>query len=162
MSDMLSAHMRSAQSKNTHTWSQTSLPRDQFQRVAASLLHKLIPELHPNTCVPQPWISFQLKYINICRMPIELKSAWFWYADLRCEMLETGFTNPPIHDHSSLAKQTHSPTDASHLTIPSIHNQLDGYGFLGLIPVSSERFFPAGQEYNTWNWDLIAIMEIMK
>jgi hypothetical protein len=68
----------------------------------------------------------------------------------------------PIMQHFELAKPIILQTDMSGFPIASILNRFDGFGILHPVNFYSRKYSPAEQNYDTYNCELLAIMETMK
>lgn len=72
------------------------------------------------------------------------------------------FTEVPILQHFDPAKPIILQTDASGFAIAGILNQYDGFGTLRPVTFYSRKCSPAKQNYNTYDRELLAIVETMK
>jgi len=91
-------------------------------------------------------------------------SKWEWTreAELAFRKLKRAFTGAPILQHFDPAKPIILQTDASGFAIAGILNQYDGFGTLRPVNFYSRKRSPAEQNYDTYDRELLAIVETMK
>jgi len=89
---------------------------------------------------------------------------WEWTrdAELAFQKLKTAFTEALILQHFNPQKPIILRTDASGFAIAGILNQFDGFGILCLVNFYSRECSPAEQNYETYDRELLAIVETMK
>src|SRR6266576_1964050 len=89
---------------------------------------------------------------------------WEWTraADLAFQKLKRAFVEAPILQHFDPEKPITLQTDASGFAIAGILNQYDGFGILRPTSFYSRRCSPAEQNYDTYDRELLAIVESMK
>jgi hypothetical protein len=73
--------------------------------------------------------------------------------------LKRAFTNAPILNHFDPAKRIILQTDEISFAIAGILNQYEGFGILRLVNFYSRKCTGAEQNYNTYDWELLAIAE---
>jgi len=91
-------------------------------------------------------------------------SKWEWtrQAELAFRKLKKAFTEAPIHQHFDLTKHIIFQTDASGFATAGILNQYDGFGILRLVNFSSRKCSRAKQNYDTYNRELLPIVETLR
>ena len=91
-------------------------------------------------------------------------SRWEWTrdAELAFRKLKRAFTEAPILQHFDPRKLIILQTDASGCAIAGILNQYDGFGTLRPVNVYSRKCSPAEHNYDTYDRELLAIVETMK
>jgi len=72
------------------------------------------------------------------------------------------FTEAPILQRFDLAKRISLQTDASGFAIAGILNQYDVVWVLRPVNFYSRKCSPAEHNYDTYDWDLLAIVETLK
>jgi len=89
---------------------------------------------------------------------------WEWTrdAELAFQKLKKAFTDAPILQHFDLQKPIILQTDASGFAIAGILNQFDGFGILRPVNFYSRKCSAAEQNYDTYDRELLAIVETMK
>jgi hypothetical protein len=89
---------------------------------------------------------------------------WEWTrdAELAFRKLKKAFTEGPIHQHFDPAMPIILQTDASGFAIAGILNQYDGIGTLRPVNFYCGKCSPAEQNYDTYDRELLAIVETMK
>jgi len=87
------------------------------------------------------------------------KWAWTRAADLAFRKLNKAFTKAPIDQHFDPARPIILQTDASSFAIAGILNQYDGFGILRPVNIYLQKYSPAKQNYNTYDWELLAIVQ---
>jgi len=90
------------------------------------------------------------------------KWEWTREAELAFRNLKKAFTEAPILQHFNPAKPIIFQTDASSFAIAGILNQYDGLGTLGPVNFYSRKCSSAEQNYDTYDRELLAIVETMK
>jgi len=95
-------------------------------------------------------------------MSEQVKWEWTRNPELAFRKLNRSLTDAPIPNHFELAEPTISQTDASSFAIAAIVNQTDGFGILGLVNLYSRTCPDAEQNYDTYDRELLAIMEIFQ
>jgi hypothetical protein len=90
------------------------------------------------------------------------KWEWTRAAELAFQKLKNAFTEAPILQHFDPAKPITLQTDASGFAIAGILNQYDGYGILRPVAFYSRKCSPAEQNYDTYDRELLAIVESFK
>jgi hypothetical protein len=91
-----------------------------------------------------------------------VKWKWTWEAELAFRKLKRTFTVAPILQHFHHAKPIIVQTDASGFAIAGILNQYDVSGVLRPIKFYSRKCSPAEQNYDTYDRELLAIVETLK
>jgi len=91
-----------------------------------------------------------------------VKWEWTQDAELAFWKLKRAFTDAPILMHFEPAELIILQTDASSFAIAGILNQYDGFWILRLVNIYSRKCSCAEQNYNTYDWELLAIMETTK
>jgi hypothetical protein len=91
-------------------------------------------------------------------------SKWEWTrkAEPAFTKLKKAFTKAPIHQHFDPAKPIIIQTDASGFTIAGILNHYVGFGILRPVKFYSRKCSPAGQNYDTYDRELLAIVETLR
>jgi len=89
---------------------------------------------------------------------------WEWTrdAELAFRKLKKAFTDAPILQHFDPQKPIILQTDASGFAIAGILNQFDGFGILRPVNFYSRKCSAAEQNYDTYDRELLAIVETMK
>jgi len=82
--------------------------------------------------------------------------------ELAFQKLKKAFTGAPILQHFDPAKPTILQTDASGFAIARIPNQYDSFGILRPVNFHSRKCTPAKQNYDTYNRELLPIVETMR
>jgi len=72
------------------------------------------------------------------------------------------FTDAPILQHFVPQKPIILQPDASSFAIAGILNRFDGFGILRPVNFYSRKCSAAEQNYDTYDWVLLAIVETMK
>jgi hypothetical protein len=90
------------------------------------------------------------------------KFEWTRAADLAFHKLKRAFTDAPILQHFDPSKPITLQTDASGFAIAGILNQYDGFGVLRPVAFFSRKCTPAEQNYDTYDRELLAIIESFK
>jgi hypothetical protein len=91
-----------------------------------------------------------------------VKWEWTREAELAFRKLKRTFTESPILQHYDPAKPIILHTDASVFAIAGILNQHDVLGVLRTGNFYSRKGSPAKQNYDTYDWQLLAIVETLK
>jgi len=96
--------------------------------------------------------------------PLRPAPKWEWTreAELAFRNLKKAFTEAPILQHFDPAKPIILQTDASGFAIAGILNQYDGFGTLWPVNFYSRKCSPAEQNYDTYDQELLALVETMK
>jgi hypothetical protein len=94
----------------------------------------------------------------------EGSAKWEWTreAELAFRKLKRTFTEAPILQHFDPAKPIILQTDASGFAIAGILNQYDVFGVLRPVNFYSRKCSPAEQNYDTYDRELLAIVETLK
>jgi len=89
---------------------------------------------------------------------------WEWTrdAELAFRKLKKAFTEAPIHQHFDPTKPIILQTDACGFAMAGILNQYDRFRTLRPVNFYSPRCSPAKQNYDTYDRELLAIVETMK
>jgi len=89
---------------------------------------------------------------------------WEWSRDAELAFckLKRAFTEAPILQHFDPRKPIILQTDASGFAIAGILNQYDGFGTLRPVNFHYWKCSPAEQNYDTYDRELMAIVETMK
>jgi len=90
------------------------------------------------------------------------KWEWTREAELAFQKLKKAFTGAPILQHFDPAKPTILQPDASGFAIAGILNQYDSFGILRPVNFHSRKCTPAEQNYDTYDRELLAIVETMR
>jgi len=90
------------------------------------------------------------------------KWEWTREAELAFRKLKRAFTGAPILQHFVPGKPIIHQTDASGFAIAGIRNQYDGLGTLRPVNFYSPKRSPAEQNYDTYDRELLAIVDTMK
>jgi len=90
------------------------------------------------------------------------KWEWTREAELAFWKLNKAFTGAPILQHFDPAQPIILQTDASGFAIAGILNQYDGFGTLRPVNFYSRKCSPAVQNYDTYDRELLVIVEMMK
>jgi hypothetical protein len=90
------------------------------------------------------------------------KWEWTWEAELAFSKLKRTFTKAPMPQHCDPAKPIILQMDASGFAIAGILNQYDVFGVLRPVDFYSRKCFPAEQHYDTYDRELLAIVETLK
>jgi hypothetical protein len=85
-----------------------------------------------------------------------------WNAELAFQTLKKDFPAAHIDQDVDPMKTDMLQTNASSFTIASFGTHYDGFSTLRLVNCYSWKWFPAKQNYDTYYWDLLAIVEMMK
>jgi hypothetical protein len=97
---------------------------------------------------------------------LKTQGAWKWEctrdAELTFWKLKKAFTEAPILQHFNPQKPIILQTDGSGFAIAGIINQYNGFGILRPVNFYSRQCSPTEQNYNTYAWELLAIVETMK
>jgi hypothetical protein len=107
-------------------------------------------------------ISDLLKKAENPRTSKQVKWEWTRDAELVFRKLKRAFTDAPILNHFDPAKPIILQTDASGFAIAGILNQYDGFGILRPVNFYSRKCTGAEQNYDTYDRELLAIVETMK
>jgi len=99
---------------------------------------------------------------NLLKTQGSRKWEWTRDAELAFRKLKKAFTVAPILQHFNPQKPIILQTDASGLAIAGILNQYDGFGILRPVNIYSPKCSPAEQNYDTYDPELLAIVETMK
>jgi hypothetical protein len=91
-----------------------------------------------------------------------VKWEWTREAELAFRKLKRTFTEAPILQHFDPAKPIILQTDASGFAIAGILNQYDVFGVLRPVNFYSRKCSPAEQNYDTYDRELLAIVETLK
>jgi hypothetical protein len=96
--------------------------------------------------------------------PLRPAPEWEWTreAELAFRKLKKAFTEAPILQHFDPVKPIILQTDASGFAIAGILNQQDGFGTLQPVIFYSRKCSPADQIYDTYDREILAIVETMK
>jgi hypothetical protein len=107
---------------------------------------------------PETWPKSTLK---AQRRP---RAKWEWTreAELVIHKLKKAFTRAPILQHFDPAKPTIFQTDASSFAIAGILNQYDCFRILRPVNIDSQKCTPAEQNYDTYDRELLAIVETIR
>jgi hypothetical protein len=91
-------------------------------------------------------------------------SKWEWTreAELAFRKLKRLFGEAPLLQHFDPSKPIVLQTDASGYAIAGILNQYDGFGILRPVNFCSRKCTPAEQNYDTYDRELLAIVESFK
>jgi hypothetical protein len=92
----------------------------------------------------------------------KVKWAWTRQAELAFRNLKKTFTEPPILQHFDPAQLIILQTDASGFAITGIPNQYEVFGVLRLVNFFSRECSSAEQNYDTYDRELLPIVEILK
>jgi len=90
------------------------------------------------------------------------KWEWTREAELAFRKRKNAFTDAPILQHFDPAKSIILQTDASGFSIAGILDQYDGFGTLRPVNFHSRKCSPPEQNYDTYDRELLAIVETMK
>jgi len=95
---------------------------------------------------------------------LESSAKWEWTqeAELAFRKLNRTFTEAPILQHFDPAKPIIPQTDVSGFAIAGILNQYDVFGVLRPVDFYSRKCSPAEQNYDTYDRELLAIVETLK
>jgi hypothetical protein len=107
-------------------------------------------------------ISDLLKKAETSRTPKQLKSEWTRDDELALWKLKRAFTDAPILDHFDPVKPIILQTDVTSFAIAGILNPYDGLEILRLVNFYSQTCTGAEQNYDTYDRELLAIVETMK
>jgi len=91
-----------------------------------------------------------------------VKWEWTQQAELAFRKLKRIFTEAPIFQHFDPAKLIILQTDTSGFAIVGIHNHYDVFGVLRPVNFFSRKCSPAEQNYDTYDRELLAIVETLK
>jgi len=83
-------------------------------------------------------------------------------AEIAFHNLKRAFTKATILQHFVQAKQIVLQTNATGFGIGVIVNQYDGFGTLRPVNFYSPKWSSADQNYDTYDWELLGIVETMK
>jgi hypothetical protein len=91
-------------------------------------------------------------------------TTWEWTreAELAFQKLKNAVTAAPILQHFDRAKPINLQTEARGFAIAGILNQYDGFRTLRPINIYSRKCSPAARNYNMYDRELLAIVEMMK
>ena len=94
----------------------------------------------------------------------EASRKWEWTRDakLAFRKLTKAFTEAPIIQHFDLQKPIILQTDASGFAIAGILKQYNGCGIIRLVNFYPRNWSSAEQNYDTYDWELFAIVKTMK
>jgi hypothetical protein len=81
---------------------------------------------------------------------------------LAIQKLKWTITEEPILQHFNPAKLVILHTDTSESAIEGILNQYDGFGVLRPVNLYCQKFSSAKHNYDTFDWELLAIVETLK
>jgi len=89
---------------------------------------------------------------------------WEWTQEraVAFQKLKKALTGAPILQHFDPAKPTILQTDASGFAIAGILNQYDSFGILRPGNFHSRNCTPGKQNYDTYDWELLSIVETMR
>jgi len=89
---------------------------------------------------------------------------WEWTrdAELALGKFKKAFTEAPILQHFTPHKPIILRTDATSFAMASLLHQYNGFGILRPVNFYSRECSPAKQNYDTYNGELLAIVETMK
>ena len=90
------------------------------------------------------------------------KWEWTREAEKAFQKLKAAFMEAPILQHFDPEKPITLQTDASGFAIAGIVNQYDGFGILRPVSFYSRKCSPAEQNYDTYDRELLAIVESFK
>jgi len=90
------------------------------------------------------------------------KWEWTREAELAFRKLKRTFTEAPILQYFDPGKLIILLTDASGFAIAGILNQYDDFGTVRPVNIYSRKCSPAEHNYDTYDRELLAIVEIMK
>jgi len=90
------------------------------------------------------------------------KREWNRTAELGFRKLRKALTKAPIHQDFDPAKPFMLHTDASGFAITGILNHYNGFGILRPVNFYSRKCSPAEQNYDTYDRELLAIMETLR
>jgi len=76
--------------------------------------------------------------------------------------LKSALTDAPILNHFNPAKPIIMKTDGSGFAMAGIRNQYDGFGIKRRVNFYSRKCTGVEQNYDTYNRELLAIVETMK
>ena len=107
-------------------------------------------------------ISDVLKKAENPRTSKHVKWEWTRDAELEFRKLTRAFTDAPILNHFDPAKPIILETDPRGFAIAGILSQYDGFGILRPVSFFSRKCTGAEQNYNTYDRQLLAIVETMK
>ena len=92
----------------------------------------------------------------------KVKWEWTRQAELGFRKLKRTFTEAPILQHFDQAKPIILQKDASGFPIAGILNQYNGFGVVRPVNFYSRKCSSAEQNYDTNDWELLAIVETLK
>jgi len=107
-------------------------------------------------------ISDLLKKAENFRTSKLVKWQWTWDADLAFWKIKRALTDAPMLNHFELAKPNIVQTDESGFDIAGILTPYDGFRISRLANFYSPKWTGAEQNYNTYDRELLAIVESMK
>jgi len=90
------------------------------------------------------------------------KWEWTQQADVAFRKLKRTFTEAPILQHFDPAKPIFLQTDAAGFAIAGILNQYDGFRVVRQVNLFSRKCSSAEQNYETYDRELLAIVETLK
>ena len=99
---------------------------------------------------------------NLLKTQGSRKWDWTKGAKVAFRKLKTAFAESPILQHIKPQKPNILQSDASGFAIAGILNQHDGFGILRPVNFHSRKYSPAEQNYDTYDRELLAIVEAMK
>ena len=129
--------------------------------------HKSIRDLQVLVGFTNFYRRFMRKYVKVTAPISELlkkstsKREWTRNAELAFQKLKMAFAEAPIHQHFDPAKPIILQMDAGGFAIAGILNQYNGFGILRPVNFYSEECSPAEQNYDTYDQELLAIVETM-
>jgi len=99
-----------------------------------------------------------------CSTKSEGSAKWEWTreAELAFRKLKSTFTEAPILQHFDLAKPIILQNDASGFAFADMLNQYDVFGVLRPVNFHSQKCSSAEQNFDTYNRELLAILETLK
>jgi hypothetical protein len=107
-------------------------------------------------------ISDLLKNAKNPRTSEQVNWEWTRDAELAFRKMKRAFTDAPILNHFDPSKPIILQADATSFAIAGILNQYDGFGILRPVNFYSRKCTGAEQNYNTYDRELLAIVETMK
>jgi hypothetical protein len=99
---------------------------------------------------------------NLLKTTGSPKWEWTRDAELAFWKLKKAFTEAPIHQHFDPTKPINLQTDTSGFAIAGILNRYEGFGTCRPVNFYSRKCSPAEQNYDTYDRELLAIVEMMK
>ena len=108
-------------------------------------------------------ITLETRPKSALKAELKPTTKWEWTreAELAFQKLKKAFTGAPILQHFHPAKATLLQTDASGFTIAGILNHHDSFEILRPLNFHSRKCTPAEQTYDTYDRELLAIVETM-